>query len=77
MTNISDHIIIPKWLDDFLVRDLSAYFIRKNTDLVVLEWNEEDILGYLGTYFPRSYAESYRIFTLFFSVIYINKKIIL
>jgi hypothetical protein len=67
MTNISDHIIIPKWLDDFLVRDLSAYFIRKNTDLVVLEWNEEDILGYLGTYFPRSYAESYRIFTLFFS----------
>lgn len=30
--------------------------------MTVIDWNREMILNYLGTYFPRSYAESYCIF---------------
>lgn len=35
--------------------------------MVVLEWSLDDIKKYLGTYFPRSYAESFCIFSIFFS----------
>lgn len=35
--------------------------------MVVLEWNFDGIKKYLGTYFPRSYAESFCIFSKFFS----------
>ena len=35
--------------------------------MVVLEWDFDDIKKYLGTYFPRSYAESFCIFSNFFS----------
>ena len=59
-------VVLPNWLDQFLFRDLSAVYMKKNKDLVVLEWDENDILGYLGTYFPRSFAESYRIFSYYF-----------
>lgn len=35
--------------------------------MVVLEWNRDDVRKYLGTYFPRSYAEAFCIFGDFFS----------
>lgn len=35
--------------------------------MVVLEWNRDDIKKYLGTYFPRSYAESFCIFSNYLS----------
>ena len=64
MPNIQDrHITLPKWLDDLLFNKLSASYCRKNKDLVVLDWGHKDILEYLGTYFPRSFAESYCIFS--------------
>ena len=64
MSSIQDrHITLPKWLDDLLFNKLSASYCRKNKDLVVLDWGHKDILGYLGTYFPRSLAESYCIFS--------------
>ena len=56
-------IKLPDWLDDYLFNQLKAKFKKKNSDLLVLEWNREDILGYLGTYFPRSFAESFYIFS--------------
>jgi SAM-dependent methyltransferase len=64
MPSIYDrHITLPKWLDDLLFNKLSASYCRKNKDLIVLDWGHKDILGYLGTYFPRSFAESYCIFS--------------
>lgn len=57
------HITLPKWLDDLLFNKLSAIYSRKNTNLVVLDWKQDDIRCYLGTYFPRSYSESYVIFS--------------
>jgi len=63
-TNIFDkNVILPKWLDNFIFDELSANYCRKNKDLVVLDWNKNDILCYLGTYFPRSFAEAYCIFS--------------
>lgn len=60
-------VILPKWIDDLIFRVLSAKYSRKNKNLIVLEWKEDEILTYLGTYFPRSFAESYCIFSEYFS----------
>lgn len=63
-TNIFDrNVILPQWLDNFIFYEMSAIYCRKNKDLVVLDWSKNDILSYLGTYFPRSFAESYCIFS--------------
>lgn len=62
----NNSVILPEWLDDLIFRTLSAKYSKKNKDLVVLEWEKEEILCYLGTYFPRSFAESYRIFSTYF-----------
>lgn len=54
---------LPQWLDNFLFNHLKAEYAPDfqrfgyNLDL-----NEEENLKYLGTYFPRSYAESFCIF---------------
>ncbi len=54
---------LPKWLDDYIFDDLEAEYcpdfkrFEYNLDL-----NENENLKYLGTYFPRSYAESFCIF---------------
>lgn len=56
-------IEIPRWLDDYIFRFLSAKYSREKKDMVVLDWNHQDILTYLGTNFPRSYSESFYIFS--------------
>lgn len=67
-TNIKEQkVVLPTWLDTIIFDDLSASYCRQKKDMVVLEWNRDDIKKYLGTYFPRSYAESYCIFSDFFS----------
>ena len=66
-TIIERRIVLPKWLDSFIFDDLSACYCRKNKDMVVLEWNKDEIKKYLGTYFPRSYAESFCIFSNYLS----------
>lgn len=66
------HITLPIWLDNLLFNKLSAIYSRKKKDLVVLDWGQEDILGYLGTYFPRSYSESYLIFSKYLQNNYIQ-----
>lgn len=60
-------VMLPKWIDDLIFRVLCAKYSRKNRDLVVLEWKKDEVLAYLGTYFPRSFAESYCIFSKYFS----------
>jgi ribosomal protein RSM22 (predicted rRNA methylase) len=56
---------LPEWLDDFIFGKLKAQYHRSNCDMTVIDWGKEEILNYLGTYFPRSYTESYCIFKCF------------
>lgn len=64
--DVKDNIVqIPKWLDDYIFSHLGATYCKTNKNMVVLEWGKKDILSYLGTYFPRSFAESYIIFSRF------------
>lgn len=54
---------LPSFLDKFIYKKLNAVYspdyIRYQNNL---DLNEEEIREYLGTYFPRSYAESFCIF---------------
>lgn len=67
---------MPQWLDDFLFNHLKAEYAPDfqrfgcNLDL-----NEEENLKYLGTYFPRSYAESFCIFDNIFQNKQYQKKL--
>lgn len=61
-------VVLPPWLDTFIFNELEAkYAPRKDKDLEVLKWKRDEILEYLGTYFPRTFAEAYCIFSDFFS----------
>ena len=57
---------LPKWLDECIFTKLKANYCCSNSDMTVIDWDKRDVLNYLGTYFPRSYAESYCIFREFF-----------
>lgn len=63
---INRDITLPQWIDDYIFNHLGAKYKRANGDMVVLEWSPQEILEYLGTYFPRSYTESYCIFKHYF-----------
>ena len=62
---MQDSVILPQWLDNLIFEQLGAKYCRSNADMTVIDWDKNDVLNYLGTYFPRSYAESYCIFTEF------------
>lgn len=63
---------LPTFIDQYIFNKLGAKYapdfekFNKN-----LEHNKEEVLEYLGTYFPRSFAESY----LIFNNIFTNKTI--
>ena len=57
---------LPQWLDNYIYNDLGAKYCRSNADITVIDWDKNDVLNYLGTYFPRSYAEAYSIFAEYF-----------
>ena len=55
--------IIPHWLDLALFNHLGAIYSPEHKKFEYnLDTDSEDIKVYLGTYFPRSYAESFCIF---------------
>ena len=55
--------IIPHWLDLLLFNNLGAIYSPEHKKFEYnLDNDSEDIKVYLGTYFPRSYAESFCIF---------------
>lgn len=55
--------IIPHWLDLALFNNLGAIYSPEHKKFEYnLDTDSEDIKVYLGTYFPRSYAESFCIF---------------
>ena len=61
------NITLPSWLDTLLFEELGAKYHRSNMDMTVIDWDKKNVLNYLGTYFPRSYAESYCIFSHYLS----------
>ncbi|MEG1668998.1 MAG: hypothetical protein RR061_08815 [Muribaculaceae bacterium] len=58
-------IVLPKWLDNYIFNELGAKYCRSHCNMTVIDWDKSDVLNYLGTYFPRSYAESYSIFKIY------------
>ena len=58
----SKEVTLPGWLDDFIFSTLGGEYCRSNSDITVIDWGPQEIQNYLGTYFPRSFAESYCIF---------------
>ena len=62
VTNVS----LPQWLDKYIFSSLNAKYCRSNSDMSVIDWDKKDMLNYLGTYFPRSYTESYCIWSHWF-----------
>ena len=61
------NVVLPQWLDDLIFNELDAKYCRSNSDMTVIDWDRNDVLNYLGTYFPRSFAESYCIFQEYFA----------
>jgi len=59
----SRYVELPKWLDHKIFEELGASYCRCCGDMTVIDWDRAEIRKYLGTYFPRSYAESYCIFS--------------
>ena len=54
---------LPIWLDDYIFKTLKAQYSPNHERFDFnLDLSESDILKYLGTYFPRSYGESFCIF---------------
>ena len=60
---MQNSVTLPQWLDNLIYEQLGAKYCRSNADMTVIDWDKNNVLNYLGTYFPRSYAESYCIFS--------------
>lgn len=60
------NVTLPVWLDNLIFVNLNAMYCKSNSDMTVIDWESDQILAYLGTYFPRSYAESYCLFKQIF-----------
>lgn len=59
-------ITLPQWLDTLIFDELKAQYRPQYSDMTNIDDDKEKTLNYLGTYFPRSYAESYCIFSEYF-----------
>lgn len=73
---------LPSWLDEYIFKTLHAQYAPNHERFDFnLDLTETDVLKYLGTYFPRSYAESFCIFdnlfrnTAYSSVFHIDAPI--
>lgn len=60
------NIKLPQWLDELIFNQKGASYCPSKADMTVIDWDRSDILNYLGTYFPRSYAEAYCLFSDYF-----------
>lgn len=59
-------VVLPQWLDNFIYKQKGGTYKPVCSGMTVIDWNRVDLLKYLGTYFPRSYAESYCLFDYIF-----------
>jgi hypothetical protein len=63
-------VSLPQWLDDFIFQSIGALYKPSGAAREFdsnLYSTRDRLLIYLGTYFPRSFAESYSIFSNLFS----------
>ncbi len=63
---------LPEFLDSCIYQVFNAQYTTQGTVFVSKDWDLKQTLDYLGTYFPRSYAEGFCIFSDYFRV---NKSI--
>ena len=63
---MTNNILLPQWLDNLIFNELNAKYCPSFSTMTNIDDDKEKTLNYLGTYFPRSYAESYTIFTDYF-----------
>lgn len=55
--------VLPHWLDKYIFESLGAEYRPEHTRFDYnLDLSKEEVAIYLGTYFPRSYSESFCIF---------------
>ena len=66
-SEMMSNMALPSWLDDYLFGTLKACYNPSRANMMVIGWGELDLLNYLGTYFPRSFTESYCIFSYLFT----------
>ena len=59
-------VTLPQWLDNLIFEELKAQYCPRRTNMTNIDDDMEESLNYLGTYFPRSYDESYCIFRDYF-----------
>ena len=63
MIAVKSKTILPHWIDKYLFNTLSAKYAPEHEKYEYnLNLNEDEIKVYLGTYFPRSYAEVFCIY---------------
>ena len=60
---------LPRYLDDYIFQNLGAIYRKSGPAFVSNRWDRAKTLEYLGTYFPRSYSESFCIFSDYFQII--------
>jgi hypothetical protein len=68
--SLEKSVTLPAWLDALIFEELQARYAPSGHAQEFnnnLNRSQDDILVYLGTYFPRSYAESFCIFNNLFS----------
>lgn len=71
LTNYS--VKLPPYLDDYIFQRLGAIYRKSGPVFVSKGWDRNKTLEYLGTYFPRSYSESFCIFSDYLQQIAIPK----
>ena len=68
-TYLHNTVILPNLLDNIIFNELGALY---NPDYLKFRYNlkhtRDDVLVYLGTYFPRSFAEAYLIMHILFAL---------
>lgn len=56
--------VLPTWLDEYIYQEMNAVYDPTLDSFMARELTEDELSRrYLGTYFPRSYAEARSIFT--------------
>lgn len=63
---------LPKWLDDYIFEELKATYCPSYSDMTNVDDDKEKTLNYLGTYFPRSFAEAHYIFNEYFNTHHVD-----
>ena len=59
IVNNANSIMLPQWIDRVVYDELGGRYCPRREDMLNINDDYEQTINYLGTYFPRSYAEAY------------------